>query len=197
VSSSLRDSRRATPRPPAAGPEVAALEIVPMRRRHLRGVLRIEAHNPHRPWSLGLFMSELRQPEARVYAVALSDGAVVGFAGELFSVTDAHITTIASHPDLRRSGIGSALLLVLAREARRHGMTALTLEVAASNEPAQALYRRFGLAPVGVRKNYYEDLREDAVIMWAHDLDQEAYAHRLDRLEASLPQPLVTRGWSP
>jgi ribosomal-protein-alanine N-acetyltransferase len=166
-----------------------------MRRRHLRGVLRIEAHNPHRPWSLGLFMSELRQPEARVYAVALGGGGVVGFAGELFSTTDAHITTIATHPDWRRARIATQLLLVLAREARRHGMTALTLEVAASNEPAQALYRRFGLAPVGVRKNYYEDLREDAVIMWAHDLDGDGYGRRLDRIESGLPQALVTRGW--
>lgn len=173
----------------------AAIEIAPMRRRHLRGVLRIEAHNTHRPWSLGLFMSELRQPDARVYAVALSNGTVIGFAGELFSVTDAHITTIATHPDWRRCGIATHLLLVLARQARLHGMNALTLEVAASNAPAQALYRRFGLAPVGVRKNYYEDLREDAVIMWAHDLDQDAYGQRLDRIEAALSHPHVTSGW--
>jgi ribosomal-protein-alanine N-acetyltransferase len=175
--------------------ESASIEIVPMRRRHLRGVLRIEAHNVHRPWSLGLFMSELRQADARVYAVALSGGAVVGFAGELFSVTDAHITTLATHPDWRRAGIGTRLLLVLARQAAARGMTALTLEVAASNEPAQALYRRFGLAPVGVRKNYYEDLREDAVIMWAHDLDQDAYRDRLDRIEAGLGQALHAPGW--
>jgi ribosomal-protein-alanine N-acetyltransferase len=58
--------------------------------------------------------------------------------------------------------------------------------VRASNVAARALYHRFGLAPVGVRKNYYEDLKEDAVIMWAHDIDAEAYAERLARLRASL-----------
>lgn len=171
------------------------VEVVPMRRRHLRGVLRVEAHNPHRPWSLGLFMSELRQPEARTYAVALAGGTVVGFAGQLFSLDDAHITTIATHPDWRGLGVGTRLLLVLAHQARRCGMTAWTLEVAASNQPAQALYRRFGLAPVGVRKGYYKDLGEDAVIMWAYDIDGPAYADRLDGIEAGLETPLRTSGW--
>jgi ribosomal-protein-alanine N-acetyltransferase len=165
-----------------AGPETIA--VTPMRRRHLRQVLRIEAHNTHRPWSLGLFMSELRQPEGRVYAVALDRGRVVGFAGELFAATDAHVTTIAVHPDHRRKGVATALMLLLARQAVDRGMTALTLEVAASNRGAQALYHRFGLAPVGVRKNYYEDLKEDAVIMWAHDLDGDDYRRRLDDIAA-------------
>jgi ribosomal-protein-alanine N-acetyltransferase len=157
-----------------------------MRRRHLRGVLRIEAHNEHRPWSLGLFMSELRQPEGRAYLVAKSGTSVAGFAGELFVDSDAHVTTIAVHPEWRRRRVGTRLLLALAERARERGATALTLEVRASNVAARALYHRFGLAPVGVRKNYYEDLKEDAVIMWAHDIDAEAYAERLARLRASL-----------
>jgi [ribosomal protein S18]-alanine N-acetyltransferase len=175
---------------------IPTITITPMRRRHLRAVLRIEAHNTHRPWSLGLFMSELRQPEARVYAVALAGSRVVGFAGELFADTDAHITTIAVEPEFRRRGVATRLLLVLAREARQRGMAALTLEVAASNGGAQALYGRFGLAPVGVRKNYYEDLGEDALIMWAHDIDDEHYGTRLDRIEAELTAPGACEGWS-
>lgn len=171
------------------------IAITPMRRRHLRAVLRIEAHNEHRPWSLGLFMSELRQAEARVYAVAVAGGRVVGFGGELFSVDDAHVTTIAVDPTWRRRGVGSRLLLVLCRQAIARGMTALTLEVAASNTAAQALYARFGLAPVGVRKNYYEDIGEDALIMWAHDLDTEAYAARLDRIDAELAPTTAYDGW--
>lgn len=166
--------------------------IEPMRRRHLRGVLRVEAHNEHRPWSLGLFMSELRQPEGRSYVVAKSGPAVVGFAGELFVDTDAHITTIAVHPEWRRHGIGSRLMLVLAEDARRRGASAWTLEVRASNQAAQGLYHRFGLAPVGVRKNYYEDLKEDAVIMWAHDIDTDAYAERLARIARSIEGAAAT-----
>jgi [ribosomal protein S18]-alanine N-acetyltransferase len=165
----------------------AEVAIVPMRRRHLRAVLRIEAHNAHRPWSLGLFMSELRQPDAREYLVAVAGNRVVGFGGELFSGDDAHITTIAVDPDWRRRGVATLVLLELARRAIDRGMTALTLEVAASNTAAQALYTRFGLAPVGVRKNYYEDLGEDALIMWAHDLGSPEYKARLDLIELAPP----------
>ena len=97
-----------------------------------------------------------------------------------------HITTIAVHPDHRRCGIGTHLMLQLALDACARGATALTLEVRASNASAQGLYQRFGLAPVGVRKNYYEDLQEDAIIMWAHDIDTEEYAERLRRIEQQL-----------
>jgi ribosomal-protein-alanine N-acetyltransferase len=64
------------------------------------------------------------------------------------------------------------------------GATSLTLEVRVSNQRAQAIYRRFGMAPVGVRKRYYQD--EDALIMWVHDLEGEDFAHRLDEIAASL-----------
>jgi ribosomal-protein-alanine N-acetyltransferase len=62
------------------------------------------------------------------------------------------------------------------------GASALTLEVRVSNEPAKALYRRFGLAPAGVRRGYYEPDGEDALIMWAHDIDAEDYRSRIDAL---------------
>ncbi|HKZ25230.1 MAG TPA: GNAT family N-acetyltransferase, partial [Acidimicrobiia bacterium] len=81
-------------------------------------------------------------------------------------------------------GIGSRLMLTLTEAAIGAGARSLTLEVRASNHGAQALYRRFGMAPVGVRKHYYRD--EDAVIMWAHDLDQPEFAERLDALRAEL-----------
>lgn len=186
-----------SPRPadPLEGAAPVALRIEPMRRRHLRGVLRVEAHNEHRPWSLGLFMSELRMGEARVYAVALVDQRVVGFAGELFSGDDAHVTTIAVHPDWRRRGIGARLLHVLADQAVRRGMTALTLEVRAGNEAAQALYRRFGFEAAGVRRNYYSDLGEDAVIMWASDIGSAAYAERLESIAASDGPATTVTGW--
>ena len=75
------------------------------------------------------------------------------------------------------------------RAAREKGATALTLEVRASNERAQALYGRFGFATAGVRKGYYAgaDAAEDAVVMWAHDIDGDAFAARLDEIEAAIP----------
>ena len=180
----------------AAGPPVEVVEVVPMRRRHLRGVLRIEGQNEHRPWSLGLFMSELGMRTGRVYAVAKAGGSVVGFAGLLFSGDDAHVTTISTAPDRRGQGIGKRLMYVLAREAVATGSTALTLEVRAGNAAAQALYRRFGLVSAGVRKNYYADLGEDALVMWAHGIDGSDYSRRLAEIEAQISCDTVYSGWA-
>jgi ribosomal-protein-alanine N-acetyltransferase len=74
----------------------------------------------------------------------------------------------------------------LARAAPALGVRHLTLEVRVGNDPAQGLYRRFGFAPVGVRKNYYAETGEDAIIMWVRDIDTPAYAERLDAIEAHL-----------
>jgi ribosomal-protein-alanine N-acetyltransferase len=160
--------------------------LTPMRRRHLRTVLRIETHTQPRGWSLGLFLGELARPEGRRYLVAKVGSQVVGFAGMLFIGTDGHVTTISVDPDWRRQGIATRLLAQLCREARIEGATALTLEVRATNVEAQALYRVFGFAPSGIRRNYYKEINEDAMVMWVHDVDTDAYAARLTRLEAGV-----------
>jgi ribosomal-protein-alanine N-acetyltransferase len=82
--------------------------------------------------------------------------------------------------------VGTALLLDLARAAVGLGLRHLTLEVRASNAPAQVLYRRFGFAPGGIRRNYYAETGEDAIVMWAHDIDSDEYAKRLGSIEARL-----------
>ena len=176
----------------AAGSRSATAEIIvtPMRRRHLRSVLRIEERTSSTPWSHGLFLAEARRPE-RIYLVARAGSTVIGFAGLLFSLTDGHITTIAVDPDRQGDAVGTRLMLVLTREAIARGATAITLEVRASNEAANALYRRFGFQPVGTRKGYYRNPDEDALVLWAHDVDAEQYALRLDRIEGTLDTPLV------
>lgn len=181
--------------PPRLDPADLVVELVPMRRRHLRAVLRIEAHNPHRPWSLGLFMSELALRSSRVYVVARCCSTVVGFAGLMLSGPDGHVTTIAVDPDWRRLGIGTRLMLLLARRAGQSGVENLTLEVRANNVEAQGLYRRFGLLPAGLRKNYYTDLNEDAIVMWAHGIQEDEYAARLSRLDDEVPGTTEVVGW--
>ena len=168
-------------------PSSPALRIVPMRRRHLRSVLRIEAEVYPRPWSFGLYLGELALPEERrIYLVARSGGQVVGHAGLMFAADDGHVTTVAVDPRWQRHGIAARLLVVLFREARSRGATDLTLEVRACNEPAQALYRRFGFAEAGIRKGYYAETGEDAVIMWANDIASDAYRLLLDRIDGEL-----------
>jgi ribosomal-protein-alanine N-acetyltransferase len=163
-----------------------AVEIITMRRRHVRGVLQIEQQVYPRPWSMSLFLSELAQRTSRVYLVAKVGTTVVGYAGLMLVGSDGHITTIAVDPAWHRRGIGARLLLELSRIGIASGCTALTLEVRMSNDAAQSMYRRFGYAPAGVRKNYYAETNEDALIMWAHDVDLAPYEARLDEIEAAL-----------
>lgn len=165
--------------------------IAPMRRRHLRGVLAIEQRTNHRPWSFGLFMGELRMPTSRVYVVALDRHQVLGFGGLMLTGAEGHVTNIAVDPDHRRRHLATRMLLVLFREALALGLEDLTLEVRMSNDGAQELYRRFGFAPGGVRRNYYADLGEDALIMWANDIGSPSARDRLDAIQAGLPARLV------
>ena len=171
--------------------EPVEVHVTPMRRRHLRSVLRIEAQVYPTPWTHGLFVSELALRSTRAYFVARVGREVVGYAGLMMSLNDGHITTVAVDPDWQREGVATRLLIALAREAIGRGATALTLEVRLSHHGAQRLYQRFGFSPVGVRKGYYADSGEDALIMWAHDVDQPDYAALLDRLERSVPGTTV------
>ncbi len=163
------------------------VHVVPMRRRHLRSVLRIEGQVYPRPWSHSLFLSELALRGSRAYFVARVGRDVVGYAGVMLTGDDAHVTTIAVDPAHHREKIGTRLLLVLAREALARGARNMTLEVRLSNRGAQDLYRRFGFGPVGVRKNYYQETNEDALVMWVHEIDTPDYAAMLAALERSIP----------
>ena len=169
-----------------AGDIAGALRIMPMRRRQLRSVIRIEEECYPRPWSATLFLSELSQRTSRRYTVATLGPMVVGFAGLMVVEDEGHVTTLTVDPPWQHRGVGTALLLDLARAAVGLALRHLTLEVRASNIPAQALYRRFGFAPGGIRRNYYAETGEDAIVMWAHEIDADEYAQRLDSIEARL-----------
>jgi len=170
------------PEPPL---EAAVVQVAPMRRRHLRAVLRIEAQVYPQPWSLGLFMSELALRSTRAYRVARAEGTVVGYGGLMLAGPDAHVTTLAVDPARHRQGIGTLLLAGLAAEAVERGCRNLTLEVRVGNVAAQRLYGAFGFVPAGIRKNYYVETSEDALVMWANDIDTPQYGARLARLTSS------------
>lgn len=163
------------------------VHVVPMRRRHLRSVLKIEAQVYPRPWSLSLFMSELALRNSRAYYVARIDGVVVGYVGLMVNAEDGHVTTLAVDPRWQRRRIASRLLLTLAREALARGASSLTLEVRISNRPAQELYRLFGFRPAGVRRKYYVETNEDALVMWTDDIAAPTYGRRLAEIEAAIP----------
>lgn len=161
------------------------VEIVPADRGHVKAIMAIDAQVYPTPWSRRLWQQELERDQ-RVYRCAVRDGVVVGVIGVLLAADDAHIMTIAVDPAAQRSGVATALMLAAVHEAIAAGATALTLEVRASNKGAQQLYRRFGLAPVGHRRGYYEPDGEDALVMWAHDIDGPDYGTRLEAIAAAL-----------
>jgi ribosomal-protein-alanine N-acetyltransferase len=171
--------------------EPLEVQIVPMRRRHLRSVVRIEAQVYPRPWTHSLFVSELALRSSRAYFVAKVGREIVGYAGLMMSLTDGHVTTIAVDPAWHRHGIGTRLLLALAREAVARDATALTLEVRLSNQGAQELYKRFGFTAVGVRKGYYADTGEDALVMWSYGVNEPEFARLLAALERRIPGTTV------
>jgi ribosomal-protein-alanine N-acetyltransferase len=162
------------------------VRIVPMRRKHLREVLRIEQQEYVRPWTSTLFVSELAQRTSRKYTVAAIDDVVTGYAGLMLVEDEGHVNTLTVDGAHHRKGIGSLLLIDLARSAVQAGARHLTLEVREHNEPAKELYIRFGFAPVGIRRNYYEETGENAIVMWARDVDTKEYADRLARNETWL-----------
>lgn len=168
--------------------------VSPMRRRHLDGVLAIEARTYPRPWTAKLFEDELDR-RGRCYLVARVGPTVVGYAGLLMIADDGHVATVAVDPDRQGQGIATRLLLELVRGALDLGANQLTLEVRASNRRAQALYGRFGFVPAGARKAYYADNNEDAIVMWAHDVTGDEHAERLASIERGLPTPSVRQGF--
>ncbi|MEO6653221.1 MAG: ribosomal protein S18-alanine N-acetyltransferase [Ilumatobacteraceae bacterium] len=161
-----------------------------MNKRHLKAAMPIERLAYPTSWSRSVFESELDQVAngSRHYLVARLGKRVVGYAG-VWIVPDpdgdqAHVTNIVVAPDHRRRRIGARLMSALAVEVIARGCVAWTLEVRASSTGAQELYRRFGFAPAGVRTRYYDN-REDAIVMWCHDIDTPEYRDRLEEIAGS------------
>src|SRR5574342_51432 len=170
--------------------DVAAprLEVVRMRRRHLRGVMAIERQVYPRPWSPNLFLSEMTERRNRCYLVARMDREVVGYGGVICYGEEAHITNIAVDPMQHRRGLGSRLLHDLIQNGIEMGADAVSLEVRVTNWGAQRLYGRFGFRPVGVRKNYYQEINEDALIMWVDGIRDPRFRDKLRDLMDALPE---------
>ncbi len=159
------------------------MTIRPMTPEDISAVAELEVAIYPQPWSIGVFQDELRQ-DGRIYRVATVDGAVMGYGGMMVVVDDAHVTTLAVDPSARRHRLGTRLMLELVEAGLARGARHLTLEVRMSNIGAQRLYSRFGMAPVGVRKDYYRD--EDALIMWATDIDADDYVRRIEEIKEQL-----------
>lgn len=133
-------------------------------------VMEVEALSFLTPWSQAAFLSELQTNSYAYYFVAAVEARVVGYGGMWLILDEAHVTNIAVHPAYRGRKIGEALLICLMRKAKEKGAAAMTLEVRDKNAAAQNLYRKHGFTARGIRRGYYSDTGEDAVIMWKDEL---------------------------
>ena len=125
------------------------------------------------PWSKDSFVRELVENEIALYLVAKIENIAVGYIGVWRIQNEGHITNVAVHSDYRGRGIGNMLVSELLSLCKKEGIEAFTLEVRKSNLVAQNLYKKFQFAECGIRRGYYQDTKEDAVIMWRIETQME------------------------
>lgn len=138
--------------------------ITEMKADHVPQVAVLEKFCFADPWSEMSIASELQNLWS-YWLVAVSGDTVVGYIGSQSSFDEADVMNVAVHPDFRRQGIAEKLISTLVEELKNRGIHALMLEVRASNAPAIALYEKLGFQQVGLRKNYYRNPKEDALIL--------------------------------
>ena len=138
--------------------------ITNMRQEHVAQVAALEKLCFRDPWSENSVASELNNPLS-LWLVAVDGERVAGYVGSQTVMEESDMMNVAVHPDYRKQGIATALIVGLVEELRKRGSRCLTLEVRASNETAISVYRKLDFQEVGRRKNYYRNPREDALIM--------------------------------
>ncbi len=143
----------------------------------LDAIEQIERVSYPTPWSRSMFASELAKQSSRSIAAVLPDGRLIGYLVLSRYVDAWHVMNVAVEPEQRRLGIASAMLRRLFADTRADAERGYTLEVRVSNVAAISLYERFGFVPRGVRRGYYTDNREDALIMWRDPEEQEPGVH--------------------
>jgi|SRR3954469_14720934 [ribosomal protein S18]-alanine N-acetyltransferase len=139
-----------------------------MREEDIDQVLEVEQASFTTPWSREAFFNEIHNNKFAVYIVLEEDNKIIGYCGTWIVIDEAHVTNIAILPGYRGKKLGEALLTKLISTAREMGARSMTLEVRVTNHVAQSLYRKFGFQNGGIRKNYYSDNQEDALIMWVN-----------------------------
>ena len=142
------------------------VEIVKMSVDHLDDIMVVERLSFSVAWSRDAFIEEITRNRFARYISAKANNRIIGYAGMWKVFDEGHITNIAVHPEYRGKGIGSSLVEELIKIAKNEGITRMTLEVRESNIAAQRLYSKYGFRKSGIRKAYYADNSENAIIMW-------------------------------
>lgn len=139
-----------------------------MRDKDIDQVLTVEQASFTVPWSRDAFYNELHNNKFAVYIVLEEDHKIIGYCGTWIVIDEAHVTNVAILPGYRGRKLGETMMRKLMSVAREKGAKSMTLEVRVTNHVAQSLYRKLGFQNGGIRKNYYSDNQEDALVMWVN-----------------------------
>lgn len=150
-------------------------------------VMAIEAlaYSQHH-WSRDSFVAEINNQISNYSCATNKENRIVGYLGLWKIIDEAHITNLAVHPDFRRKGVAKLLLFDALEQCYKEKIKYLTLEVRVSNEGAINLYESFGFKSLGVRKKYYQNNNEDALIMWSENIFSENYKKRFNKIKEDI-----------
>ena len=170
---------------------VLTVSIKPMERVDIDSVIELEkkAYGDHH-WSKDSFLNELSNDLAKYFCVFDKNHCLMAYSGCWQILEEAHITNIAVSPDYRRRHIGETLLVKIIDECYKNMVKFITLEVRVSNIPAIGLYEKYGFKSLGVRKGYYQDNNEDALIMWTENIFYDKFKTRYERNIVSLNEKI-------
>ena len=136
-----------------------------------------EVYGEHH-WSKSSFYDEMHNNLAKYYIAKTENGEIIGYAGTWHILDEGHITTIGVKKAFQRNHVGEAIINKIIDDCYEEGIKYLTLEVRVSNEPAIALYTKYGFNSLGTRKGYYQDNNEDALIMWTENIFYDKFKKR-------------------
>jgi [ribosomal protein S18]-alanine N-acetyltransferase len=158
------------------------MSILPMATGDIPVVTKIERASFATIWPSDAFYNELSTNKVAHYYVGRIGDRIVAYGGIWVILEDSHVTTLAVDPAFRGRRCGEIMLLRLIEEAMERGAAWMTLEVRESNVVAQQLYRKYGFTAVTMRRGYYSDDNESAMVMWAGSLKSELYRSRIAAL---------------
>jgi len=147
---------------------ISSVAFRQMKEEDLNKIMVIEKSSFATPWTYDAFFNELYSNQFAHYVVAEVEDEIIGYCGLWVIIDEGHITNIAILPEYRGKGLGEQLLRAVMETAKGLGAETLTLEVRVSNNVAKGLYRKLGFQDGGIRKSYYTDNFEDALVMWVN-----------------------------
>ena len=170
---------------------ILRVKIKPMQRDDVESVVALEAkaYGEHH-WSKDSFYNELSNELAKYFSVFNEKDELIAYCGSWHILEEAHITNIAVSPEYRRMHIGEALLKTVIDECYKNMVKYITLEVRAGNIPAIGLYEKYGFKSLGLRKGYYQDNNEDALIMWTENIFYDKFKSMYEQNIAVLKEKI-------